>query len=229
MNKSYIALSKVSKSYKAPDGGSDLNIIHDLSLTMEEAESLIITGESGSGKTTLLNILGGLDSPDSGTIRVDDVIVSDLKEHQMYNYRQRKLGFIFQFHHLLRDFTALENTMMPALIAGREHAEEQARDLLRRVGLEDRMQSYPYQLSGGERQRVAITRALINEPALILADEPTGNLDEKRSREIEAMLFKLLEEEKRNMIIVTHDTRLASFGDRHLHLTQGRLEQRGLE
>ena len=220
----HIELSHVSKSYKTPTVGSDLTIIHDLSLRVEKAEALIITGESGSGKTTLLNILGGLDTLDSGSIRVDDIMVSDLQEHQMYHYRQHKLGFIFQFHHLLRDFTALENTMLAARIAGRRDAEEQAMRLLQRVGLEDRIHNYPYQLSGGERQRVAITRALINEPTLILADEPTGSLDEQRSREIETMLFNLVREENRTMIIVTHDTRLAALGDRHLHLTLGRLE-----
>ncbi len=186
---------------------------------------LIITGESGSGKTTLLNLLGGLDTVDSGTIRVDDLQVSDLKEHQLFMYRQHKLGFIFQFHHLLRDFTALENTMLPALIAGKKDVEEQAAELLKRVGLEKQLNNYPHQLSGGECQRVAITRALINSPALILADEPTGSLDEKRSREIEGMLFELVREEGRTMVIVTHNARLKKFGSRNLHLTQGRLTQ----
>ena len=224
MNENYIALSNVSKSYKTPGTGNTLTVIHEISLSLKKAEVLTITGESGSGKTTLLNIIGGLDISDSGSIQVDDVVVSNLKEHQMHSYRQHKLGFIFQFHHLLRDFTALENTMLPALIAKRPNAEERASTLLQRVGMEERMHNYPYQLSGGECQRVAITRALMNEPALILADEPTGSLDEKRSREIETMLFELVQEEKRTMIIVTHDTRLAALGNRHLHLTQGRLE-----
>lgn len=232
---SYVELENVTKTYQVPGRQDDFVVIDDLSLKIEQSEVVIISGESGSGKTTLLNLLGGLDKADSGSIRVDDVVVSDLKEQNLFNYRQRKLGFIFQSHHLLRDFTALENTMLPALISGRnagwntggrinkQDVEEQAVELLERVGLDDHLYSYPYQLSGGECQRVAITRALMNDPTLILADEPTGNLDERRSREVETILFDLLRERGRTMVIVTHDMRLAELGDRHFHLSQGKL------
>lgn len=221
----YLSVEGLEKRYG--NGNEGITILDDLSMECSRGEITIITGESGSGKTTLLNILGGLDSADRGTVTVEDIRVSSLKEQQLFAYRQKKLGFIFQFHHLLRDFSALENTILPALIAGekRQDAEARGRELLSRVGLGERLDNLPHQLSGGERQRVAITRALINNPALILADEPTGSLDEERSREVEDVLFELVRSRNGTMIIVTHDQRLAARGDRSLHLTKGRLQQ----
>ncbi|AHC14254.1 ABC transporter ATP-binding protein [Salinispira pacifica] len=222
---SYLSVEGLEKRYG--NGSSGITILDNLNMECSRGEITIITGESGSGKTTLLNILGGLDSADRGTVTVEDIRVSSLKEQQLFAYRQQKLGFIFQFHHLLRDFSALENTILPALIAGerRHEAESRGRELLDRVGLGERMDNLPHQLSGGERQRVAITRALINNPALILADEPTGSLDEERSREVEDLLFDLVRSREGTMIIVTHDQRLTARGDRSLHLTRGRLQQ----
>jgi lipoprotein-releasing system ATP-binding protein len=219
----FVDVRKLSKSYGS--AGEALQILGGIDLTMEAGEILIVTGESGSGKTTLLNILGGLDRGDEGSIRVDGVMVSDLPESRLSEYRQRSLGFIFQFHHLLKDFSALENAMLPAMIAGldRQEASGRAEDLLVRMGLADRLSNFPYQLSGGERQRVAIARALVNDPALILADEPTGSLDERRSREVENLLFELVGERAKTMIIVTHDPRLAALGHRSLHLSAGSL------
>ncbi len=223
-HRAFVEIDGLTKAYG--NGGSEIKILDGLELNMAAGEILIITGESGSGKTTLLNILGGLDSADSGFLRVANTEVSSIRESQLFEYRQRNLGFIFQFHHLLRDFSAVENSALPAMIAGEDPqvARDKAAALLNRLGLDDRMNHYPYQLSGGERQRVAIARALINDPDLILADEPTGSLDEQRSREIEALLFELVREQGRTMIIVTHDSRLASMGDRHLVLSAGRLQ-----
>jgi lipoprotein-releasing system ATP-binding protein len=220
----FVEIRGLTKTYLGAGGG--LSIIRDLDLSMGAGEILVITGESGSGKTTLLNILGGLDRADGGEIRVVDTLVSDLAEFQLSEYRQQHLGFIFQFHHLLKDFSALENAMMPALILGKPRAEAQelARELLDRMGMAERLDHFPYQLSGGERQRVAIARALVNDPGLILADEPTGSLDEERSREVEALLFDLVRERGKTMIIVTHDRRLAGLGMRNLTLTSGSLK-----
>lgn len=221
--RSYIELANVQKTYG--NGAETLNILDDLNLNLAQGQVLIVTGESGSGKTTFLNILGGLDSADRGLIRVADTRVSDLKEQQLGEYRRKSLGFIFQFHHLLKDFSAAENIALAARIAGVADptAQKMAGDLLERMGIGDRAKHFPYQLSGGERQRVAIARALVNDPDLILADEPTGSLDEERSREVEALLFDLVRERGKTMIIVTHDRRLAQLGDRQAVLSRGQL------
>lgn len=220
-DKALITLEGVNKTYRS--GRTDLKVLRDVSLRVEPGCSVVITGESGCGKSTLLNMIGGLDKPTSGRVESCGYEVSSLSEKGLTDYRNGSLGFIFQFHFLLKDFNALENVMMPALMGGtsRPSARQKAADLLARVGMEDRLDHFPSQLSGGERQRVALARALINDPPLILADEPTGNLDENNSRRVEDILFDLTSQFDKTLLVVTHDPALAGRGDRHIHLTGG--------
>lgn len=219
-----IELKNVSKQYH--NGQEELTVLKQIHLEVEEGESLVVTGESGSGKSTLLNLIGGLDFPTEGSIISCGSEVSSLSEKEITRYRNQDLGFVFQFHYLLKDFTALENICMPALMAGENRVQvmDRAAELLKKVGLEQRDSHFPGQLSGGERQRVVLARALMNDPALILADEPTGNLDERNSRVVEDILFQLTGELGKTLILVTHDTALAERGGRRLHLTQGSVE-----
>jgi len=219
-----IELKNVSKQYH--NGQEELTVLKQIHLEVNKGESLVITGESGSGKSTLLNLIGGLDFPTEGSILSCGNEVSSLSEKEMTRYRNQDLGFVFQFHYLLKDFTALENISMPALMAGESRTQvlDRAAELLKKVGLEQRDSHFPGQLSGGERQRVVLARALMNDPELILADEPTGNLDERNSRVVEDILFQLTGELGKTLILVTHDTALAERGGRRLHLTQGSVE-----
>ena len=219
--KSLIELSGVRKVY--PSGRGELEVLRNISLRVEEGELVVITGESGCGKSTLLNLIGGLDKPTEGEVNACGYTVSRMTEKNLTSYRNKSLGFVFQFHFLLKDFNALENVMMPALMGGekRAAAAERASGLIARVGLSDREGHFPSQLSGGERQRVALARALMNDPQLILADEPTGNLDEKNSRVVEDILFQLTGDFQKTLLLVTHDPALAAKGRRRLHLTQG--------
>ncbi len=219
--KSLIELGGVRKVY--PSGRGELEVLRNISLRVEEGELVVITGESGCGKSTLLNLIGGLDKPTEGVVYSCGYTVSRMTEKNLTSYRNESLGFVFQFHFLLKDFNALENVMMPALMGGekRASAAERASGLIARVGLSDREGHFPSQLSGGERQRVALARALMNDPQLILADEPTGNLDEKNSRVVEDILFQLTEDFQKTLLLVTHDPALAAKGRRRLHLTQG--------
>jgi len=225
MNESLIIMDKISKSYKS--GDEQLVLFENLSCNIEQGESVVLTGESGTGKSTLLNLVGGLDSIDSGSLDCCGYAVSSLPEKGLTTFRQQKLGFVFQFHFLLKDFTALENLKLPAKIAGKKESEinSHSKDLLEIIGLTGRAHHYPSQLSGGERQRIAIARALMNNPDLILADEPTGNLDEKNSRIIEDILFSLTVQFGTTLLLVTHDEHLANRGGRHLHLTGGELKE----
>jgi lipoprotein-releasing system ATP-binding protein len=225
MSEFVLALQNVTKTFSS--GSEELTVLHDLSLKIEPMAVTSITGESGSGKSTLLNLIGGLDKPSSGRITVGPYTVSHLDELALTGYRRDMLGFIFQFHYLLKEFSALENIMLPALIAGhpRRTAQARAERLIREVGLEDRKLHFPVALSGGERQRVAVARALVNDPLLILADEPTGNLDEGNSRIVEDILFNLVRKNGKTLILVTHDRRLAAQGDRCLTLHKGRLAE----
>lgn len=220
-NQVIIELKGVSKSF--PSGGGTLDVLKEISLDICRGESVIITGESGCGKSTLLNMIGGLDKPSRGEVSSCGFNVSSLSEKGLTDYRNRSLGFVFQFHFLLKDFNTRENVMMPALMGGEKKAAaaDRASELLERVGLSDREDHFPSQLSGGERQRAALARALMNDPPLILADEPTGNLDERNSRIVEDILFKLTADYHKTLLLVTHDSSLAERGSRHLHLTQG--------
>lgn len=220
-----LSLDKVSKIYHS--GPEDLAVLRDISVSIEPSTVTVITGESGSGKSTLLNLIGGLDTPTSGTITVGPYRVSHLGEEGLTEYRRKILGFVFQFHYLLKEFTAAENVMLPALIAGtpRKAAAARAAELIADVGLEARKNHYPGALSGGERQRVAVARALVNDPLLLLADEPTGNLDERNSGIVEELLFGLVRKHGKTMLLVTHDRRLAGFGEKCLILHKGSLTE----
>lgn len=218
-----VEIHNLNKAYIA--GEESLTIIKNLNLGVEKNSILAITGASGSGKSTLLNLISGLDSPNSGSIVVKQRNVECMSEVELSLYRRLSIGLIFQFHYLLNDFTALENVMLPLFMAGetKKIAQNCALDLLREIGLEDRVSHYPQELSGGERQRVAIARALINDPEIILADEPTGNLDEKNSKNVEDLLFSLVKNHSKTLILVTHNEELARRVKRHMILKDGEL------
>ena len=203
-----------------------LTVLKNLNLSVGEGSKLAIVGESGSGKSTLLNIISGIDSATSGTVKAGDWEITSLSEAKMAEYRSSFIGLIFQFHYLLKDFTAIENVYMPALIAGvsKKEAMERAAQLLEDVGVGERKNHLPSQLSGGERQRVAVARALINDPTLILADEPTGNLDPANAEKIGSLLFSMADKYKKTLILVTHDMGLAANADRQFRIVEGRLK-----
>ncbi len=213
----------VCKSYGSAD--RIVSVLDDLSLTVTAGEKLVIVGQSGVGKSTLLHVLGALDPPTSGRIVFDGADLATMDERALAAFRNRRIGFVFQFHHLLPDFTALENVMMPALIAGDGHdrAASRARAILSQVGLEERLEHKPGELSGGEQQRVAIARAVVLEPQAVLADEPTGNLDPATSDGVHALLEDLNRRLGITLIVVTHNDRLAALADRCLRLEGGRL------
>jgi lipoprotein-releasing system ATP-binding protein len=201
-----------------------LEILKGVDLRINSGEIVSIVGSSGAGKTTLLQILGTLDRPDSGSLEIAGVNPFKLNSKELSNFRNQSLGFIFQFHQLLPEFSAMENAMLPALIGGKtkKEAEELARPLLVKLGIEDRSQHKPAELSGGEQQRVAVCRALINNPKIIFADEPSGNLDTKNARELHELFFQLRDEFKQTFVIVTHNEELAQMADRILVMRDGR-------
>jgi len=201
----------------------NLKVLKGIDLCVNKSEVVSIMGASGAGKTTLLQILGTLSTPDSGSLIIDGTDVLNLGGDALSEFRNRRIGFVFQFHHLLPEFTALENVMIPAFIAGRSRkdAEAAARNLLADLGLAERMDHKPSQLSGGEQQRVAIARALINNPAVLFADEPSGNLDSKTKEELHSLFFELREKYGQTIIIVTHDPDLAKMCDRSLYMVDG--------
>ena len=203
----------------------EIRVLSECGLSLAAGESVGILGSSGSGKSTLLHILGTLDRPDSGELHFEDLDLLAASSRQLSTFRQEKLGFIFQFHHLLPEFSALENVAMPALIARQSKSEafERAELMLERVGLAERVTHRPGELSGGEQQRVAVARALLNRPRIILADEPTGNLDGRTGQDLSDNLLRLIEEEQAGLIIVTHDRDLAARTDHRLRLEAGRL------
>ena len=221
---SFIEVSGVTKSY--PVGGRRLSVLKQLDLAMERGEMVAVVGASGVGKSTLLHVMGGLDGVDEGQVRIGETQLDALPDPDIVAFRNRNVGFVFQFHHLLPEFTALENAEMPMRIARRPAAERRARaaDLLRRVGLEERLDHRPGMLSGGEQQRVAIARALVMEPALLLADEPTGDLDEHTADTLHALLREMHRERGLTSLIATHNPRLAAACDRVLRLEDGRLK-----
>ena len=200
-----------------------LHVLRDVSLTISKAEVVSIIGRSGAGKTTLLQILGTLDMPDSGKVAYDGVDVLKLRDKELARFRNRNIGFVFQFHQLLPEFTAVENVMIPALIGGDKQSEAQQRaiELLDYMGLAERAKHKPAQLSGGEKQRVAVARALINHPSVIFADEPSGSLDSQNKQELHKLFFKLRDEMGQTFVIVTHDEVLAKDADRIVHMNDG--------
>ncbi len=200
-----------------------LEVLRGVDVDIRECEVVGIVGPSGAGKTTLLQILGTLDTPDSGSVKINDVDVVKLRGKELARFRNRNIGFVFQFHQLLPEFSTLENVMIPALIsgAGRADAEKRAAELLEYMGLSGRLTHKPAQLSGGERQRVAVARALVNSPKVVLADEPSGSLDSHNKRELHQLFFKLREELRQTFVIVTHDETLAAECDRVLHMRDG--------
>jgi lipoprotein-releasing system ATP-binding protein len=214
----------LSRSFVGGDG-RELAVLEGVELHVEAREAVAIVGSSGAGKSTLLHLLGALDQPTSGEVRIGGRNVSALDTEALAGIRNETVGFVFQFHHLLREFTALENVMMPCLIAGlsRRAAGERARELLDAVGLDSRLEHRPAQLSGGEQQRVAVARALSNEPVVLLADEPSGNLDAHTSEELHDLLFRLRGDRGLAMVLVTHNRELAERTDRILELKDGRL------
>lgn len=225
MNKQIVIdCQNVSKSYQ--DGHLNVDVLHDLNVQIQAGESVSIIGASGSGKSTLLHILGGLDTPTSGKIALMGQDLATLNQAKLGALRNQYLGFVYQFHHLLAEFTALENVMMPLLIGKmkRSEAEERAAIMLEKVGLSMRMKHRPAELSGGERQRAAIARALVNNPKCLLADEPTGNLDRNNARHVLEMMLQLRHELNTALVVVTHDDELAVCFDRVLTMKDGALQ-----
>jgi lipoprotein-releasing system ATP-binding protein len=222
-----IALRNLTKEYV--DGPRVVRVLTGLDLDIGPGERVAIVGESGVGKSTLLHILGTLDRPTSGEVWFDGEDLATKSDHELAHFRNREVGFIFQFHHLLPDFTALENVMMPALISGtsRDAASQRATELLRRVGLSERLEHKPGELSGGEQQRVAVARAIIQEPRVVLADEPTGNLDPATAAGVQDLLIELNLERRLTLVVVTHSATLAGAMDRTLRLAAGRIAVEG--
>ncbi len=216
-----IAIHNITKSF------GKLQVLKGIDLAIGKAEVVSIVGPSGAGKTTLLQIIGTLDRPDTGTVEIDGIDVTGLSDRKLADFRNRHIGFVFQFHQLLPEFTALENVMIPAYIAGvsGSEARRRATELLQFMGLADRAHHKPNELSGGEKQRVAVARALVNHPAVILADEPSGSLDSKNKVELHQLFFDLRDRFGQTFVIVTHDEQLASITDRTIHMRDGVLEQ----
>jgi lipoprotein-releasing system ATP-binding protein len=212
-----IDVKEIRKSF------GSLQVLKGIDLHIDRGEVVSIVGPSGAGKTTLLQIIGTLDSPDSGSVCVDGIDVTTLSQKALADFRNRHLGFVFQFHQLLPEFTALENIMIPAYIAGtaNRQAKERANELLQFMGLADRAAHKPAELSGGEKQRVAVARALVNNPAVILADEPSGSLDTQNKQELHQLFFDLSNQFGQTFVIVTHDEQLATLTDRTIHLKDG--------
>ena len=208
-------------------GPKDVHVLHDVSLKLGAGRSLAIVGASGAGKSTLLHILGGLDKPDSGDVLVEGQSLWDLSAAERGRMRNMTMGFVYQFHHLLPEFTALENVAMPLLIRGIRTADaaQGAAELLKKVGLSERLDHKPGELSGGERQRAALARALVGSPRVVLGDEPTGNLDERTADHVYGLLLELNQELKTSLLLVTHDKRLAARMDQQLELHMGRLQE----
>jgi len=215
-----IEIKNITKSF------GSLEVLKGIDLTIGKGEVVSIVGPSGAGKTTLLQIIGTLDRPNTGTVLIDGIDVTKLSQKKLSDFRNQRLGFVFQFHQLLPEFTALENIMIPAFIAGKSKKEAKARaeELLQFMGLSERASHKPAELSGGEKQRVAVARALVNSPAVILADEPSGSLDSQNKQELHQLFFDLRDKFGQTFVIVTHDEELATLTDRTIHMRDGLLE-----
>ena len=216
-----IKLEGITKSF------GSLQVLKGIELEINKGEIVSVVGPSGAGKTTLLQIMGTLDEPDAGTVRIDGTVVSRMKEKELSAFRNRHIGFVFQFHQLLPEFTALENVMIPALIAGvsSKESNDRAVKILDFMGLADRASHKPSELSGGEKQRVVVARALINNPAVILADEPSGSLDTRNKEDLHQLIFDLRDRLGQTFVIVTHDERLAKITDRTVRMVDGMIKK----
>ncbi len=217
MSQPIIEVKNIFKSY------GDLPVLKGVNMSVNKGEVISIVGASGAGKSTLMHIIGTLDEADKGQVIIDNKDLSGLRGKALSDFRNKHIGFVFQFHQLLPEFTALENVLMPAWIAGEKEssADQRAKDLLKRMGLLDRIHHKPSELSGGEQQRVAIARALINNPAIILADEPSGNLDSSNAEQLHQLFFELRNEMNQTFVIVTHNNELADMADRKLTIKDG--------
>lgn len=214
-----IQLRNITKSFDT------IQVLKGIDLDVQKGEIVSIVGPSGAGKTTLLQIMGTLEKADGGSVQIDGQIISDLSPRKLADFRNKNIGFVFQFHQLLPEFNALENVMIPALIAGtsQKEANKRAMELLRFMGLEDRATHKPNELSGGEKQRVAVARALMNRPAVVMADEPSGSLDSQNKEELHQLFFELRKAYGQTFVIVTHDESLASMTDRTIHIIDGQI------
>jgi lipoprotein-releasing system ATP-binding protein len=226
MNEAMVTVEHLKKTFVDESGAFD--VIKDASFTISKGEMVSLVGVSGAGKTTLLQILGGLDKPTAGSIHIGGMSISSMNDRMLARFRNEGIGFVFQFHHLLPDFTALENVIIPGLIRGKSPDEclPRAQELLSTFNLDNRKTHYPSELSGGERQRVALARALYNEPALVLADEPTGNLDRENTRILIELFMKANKELKQTFLVATHNPELSKGMQRTLHLEDGKIVSR---
>jgi lipoprotein-releasing system ATP-binding protein len=226
MNEEMVTVEHVKKTFV--DEGGAFDVLKDVSFTVSKGEMVSLVGVSGAGKTTLLQILGGLDKATSGSIRIDDTAINSMSDRMLARFRNQGIGFVFQFHHLLPDFTALENVIIPGLIQGKVKAEclPRAKELLSIFNLDHRKTHFPSELSGGERQRVALARALFNEPALVLADEPTGNLDRENTRILLEHFIKANRELRQTFLVATHNPDLSKGMQRTIYLEDGKIVRR---
>ena len=219
MDKVVLEAKNIFKSYS--NGNNKLIVLNNLSLKLKRAEIITITGESGCGKSTILNILGTLDKYEKGVLKIDSIDIKGLNDNKLSKIRNEKIGFVFQSYHLLPDFTAIENVLMPAWIKSDNKSKHRAKKIFKDLGLQNRMEHYPNQLSGGEKARVAVIRAIINRPKVLLADEPTGNLDKINSDKLLKLFKRINEEYNQSIILTTHNEYVANFGDRILKLENG--------
>ena len=224
MGEIILQAKNIDKSFS--NGKTKLSVLKDFSLDVDVGQIITIMGQSGSGKTTALNILGTLDQADSGELTINGTQVHDMNEAELSTIRNRDIGFVFQFHHLLPEFSAIENILMPTWIKGADDRKDRALDLIEKMGLSERKDHFPSQLSGGERSRVAVARALMNKPKLVLADEPTGNLDEKNANKLIDLLVKINKDFRQAIVLTTHNPKIARIGHKQFFLENGSLSEK---